>query len=64
MSDKTLKVLLWIFFTVLFFAVFCGVQFWIFNEIDWGMAVFFFIVMSFVDGKGVGYIVDQVLSSR
>lgn len=64
MSRTTLKVILWIAFIVLFFAVFCGVQYFVFHDFDWGMAVFFFIVMTFVDGKGVGYIVDRVMNKE
>lgn len=64
MSRNTLKIVLWIAFTVLFFVVFCGVQFFVFGEIDWMMAFLFFIVLGIIDKKGIGYLVEYYVSKR
>lgn len=61
MSRDTLKILLWIGFTILFFVVFCGVDYLLTHSIDWDYAVFFFIVLGLLDKKGIAYLVDYYL---
>ena len=40
MTKKQWKIILWIVFTALFFAVFCGVSYLISHSVDWSMACF------------------------
>lgn len=64
MSRNTLKIVLWIAFTVLFFVIFCGMQLLISGKIDWLMAILFFIVLGIVDKKGIGYLVEYYVQKR
>lgn len=59
MSSKQLKIVLWIVFTVLFFVIFCGVEYLLAGSIDWPMAIFFFIVFGLLDKKGISFMVDH-----
>lgn len=62
MSEKQLKVILWIAFTALFFGVFCGVSYLISHSIDWTMAIVFFVVLGLLDKKGIGYLVEHYIA--
>ena len=64
MSEKALRIILWIAFTALFFVIFCGVQYLISGEIDGVMALIFFVVVGLVDKKGIGYLVEYYTSKR
>lgn len=64
MTDKQLKVVLWIVFTALFFGCFCGVSYLFFKSIDWSLAFLFFVVLGLLDKKGIAYLVDHYVSKR
>ena len=61
MTKKQWKIILWIVFTALFFAVFCGVSYLISHSVDWSMAILFFPVFGLLDKKGVAYLVDHYI---
>lgn len=64
MSKDALKIVLWIAFTVLFFAIFVGVSYLISGSPDWGSAVLFFVIIGVLDKKGIGYLVDYYTSKK
>ena len=64
MSNKALKIVLWIVFTVLFFAIFCGVSYLMSGSPDVLTAIIFFVVMAIVDKKGIGYLVDYYSTKK
>lgn len=59
MNKKCLKIILWVVFTVLFFAIFCGVEYLLAGSVDWPMAIFFFIIFGLLDKKGISSMVDH-----
>ena len=61
MTKKQWKIILWIVFTALFFAVVCGVSYLISHSVDWSMAILFFLVFGLLDKKGVAYLVDHYI---
>ena len=61
MTKKQWKIILWIVFTALFFAVFCSVSYLISHSVDWSMAILFFLVFGLLDKKGVAYLVDHYI---
>lgn len=62
MSDKQLKIVLWVVFTALFFVVFCGVSYLISGSPDLPMAIVFFIIIGLLDKQGISYLVDHYSS--
>lgn len=61
MSRNTFKIVLWIGFTALFFIIFCGVSYLMSGDIDLPNAIFFFVLMLFIDKQGIPYLVDHFL---
>lgn len=62
MTEKKLKVILWIAFTMLFFVVFCGMSYLISHSVDWTMAIVFFVVLGVLDRKGINYLVAHYIA--
>ena len=61
MTKKQWKIILWIVFTALFFAVFCSVSYLISHSVDWSMAILFFLVFGLLYKKGVAYLFDHYI---
>ena len=61
MSRKTLRIVLWIAFTALWFVVWFGTNFLIHGTTDIWEAVFFFVILGLLDTKGVSWIVDHYM---
>ena len=64
MSKNTLKIVLWIAFTLLFFVIFCGVSYLISGSPDFVSALVFFVIIGLLDKKGIGYLVDYYSSKK
>lgn len=62
MTEKQLKMILWIAFTMLFFVVFCGMSYLISHSVDWTMAIVFFVVLGVLDKKGISYLVAHYIA--
>ena len=62
MTEKQLKMILWIASTMLFFVVFCGMSYLISHSIVWAMTIVFFVVLGVLDKKGISYLVAHYIA--
>lgn len=61
MSRNTLRIILWIFFTALWFGIWYGVKLLIHGSTDLFEAMIFFVIFGLLDSKGVDWIVNRVM---
>lgn len=61
MSRNTLKIILWIAFTALWFGIWYGTKLLIHGSTDTVEALICFVIFGLLDSKGVDWIVNRVM---
>ena len=64
MSKQQWKVVLWIAFTALWFAVWFGIKYLLNGGFDLIEGLFFFVIFGLISKEGVGWIVDRYMKDH